>query len=491
MNKKIKLLLISSEMTPFAQTGGLAEAIAGLSKALKKFDLDIRVALPFYRSIKKMHLNFNTIAKQIKIPMGPSTLKGDIILFKTDENIPIYFIKRDRFFDRSGIYGDRRGDYHDNAERFIFLSKVIFKLCQIISFIPDVLHCHDWQIGLIPVYHKEPSIYNINYFSNTVSIFTIHNIAYQGIFKKDKFIFTDLPEDIFSQNGLEFWGKINFMKGGILFSDIVSTVSPTYAKEIQTKEYGFGLEELIKSRASELCGILNGVDYSNWDPKNDPFLASNYSSKDLRGKEICKKDLINEMELNKEMINQPLVGMISRLASQKGIDILLKALPGLIKMGANFVFLGKGEKGYQRDLKMIAKRYPGRIGLRFSYDPTLAHKIEAGSDILVMPSLYEPCGLAQIYAMRYGTIPVVRAVGGLEDTVENYIPQKGKGTGFKFKEYNAKAFLSKLKEAIVLFKNKEEWQNLMMKAMEVDFSWEKSASKYIELYSRGIDKKRK
>jgi starch synthase len=341
---------------------------------------------------------------------------------------------------------------------------------------------------LISAYLK--SVYRENpFFSQTAVVFTIHNLAYQGLFMKEKLSLTGLPPEMYNPEGLEFWERINLMKAGIVYGDVINTVSKKYSEEIQTPEFGYGLDGILRKRRQDLYGILNGVDYDDWDPAHDPHLAAPYSLHNMAGKKKCKKDLLKEFGLPPSLENAPLLGVISRLADQKGFDLLAQILEELFQLDVGFVLLGTGEKKYHDLFTEVAEKYPKKAGIRIAYDDRLAHKIEAGADLFLMPSKYEPCGLNQIYSLRYGTIPVVRATGGLDDTITQYDPSTGKGNGFKFKGYDAKELLEQIKRAMALYHQPEHWNQVQQNAMTADFSWQRSAEAYLDLYHHALARK--
>jgi starch synthase len=481
---QLKILFASSEVTPFAKTGGLADVSASLPAALSKLGHQVIIVMPLYRSVAEGQFELEPIEKSLEIPMGVKPLKVKVYHAKMSRNLLIYFLKRDEFFDRSGLYGTSEGDYFDNPERFILFTRGILQLSKLIDFQPDIIHCHDWQTSLVPVYLK--SLYkNDSFFRQTRTIFTIHNLAYQGVFSKEYMDVSGLPSEFFSMRGLEYYGKMNFMKGGIVFSDVVSTVSEKYAQEIQTPDYGYGLEGVLKERRGSVYGVLNGVDYTSWDPKTDSHLASNYSLKSLQGKKQCKEELMRIFKF-KGRNEAPLIGIISRLAEQKGFDILAEGIEELMKLDLFLAILGKGDIRYEKQFTKLGEKYRGRLGVRIAFDNVLAHKIEAGSDMFLMPSRYEPCGLNQMYSLKYGTIPVVRATGGLDDTVKEFDPESGKGNGFKFVEYSSRAMIEKVKRALEIYQDKKSWSGLMQNAMKEDFSWKNSASKYVEIYNTAL-----
>ncbi len=477
--------MVASEAAPFAKTGGLADVLGSLPKALKSLGCDVRVIIPFYGMVKEGNFTFKVVARDIEVPLGSEILKGDILTTTFGRDIPAYFIQRDEFFDRPYLYGSPKGDYPDNAERYSFFAKMAMVLPKKINFRPHIIHAHDWQSGLVPAYLKT-WYKNDPFFLNTAAVYTIHNVAYQGIFPMQKFELTGLPQQAKTMEGMEFWGKINFMKAGIVYSDIITTVSPAYSREIQSEEFGYGLEGILRTCASDLFGILNGVDHETWNPETDPYVIATYSSRDISGKQKCKQDLIEQLGLVKKLLNAPMLGMISRLADQKGLDLLASVVDDLMDMGVGLVLLGTGEEKYHDFFREIGRKYPKRSRIEIKFDDVLAHKIVAGSDILLVPSRYEPCGLTPMYGLKYGSVPVVKATGGLEDVIEQFDEMKRTGTGFKFKEYSAQAFLAKIKEAIEVYRNKDLWNTLVQNAMSKDFSWSVSAREYLGLYNKAF-----
>ncbi len=483
----LKVLFASSEVVPFAKTGGLADVSGTLPVALKSLGCDVRVIMPFYKMVEKTAPERKLLAERIEIPIGRKIYLGDVWETNLEPSIPVYLVQCDEFFDRGQLYGTAKGDYRDNAERFIFFSRCALELCIKTEFAPDIIHCHDWQTGLIPAYIK--SIYrDLPQFAKTRTVFTIHNIAYQGLFEKEVFQLTGLPADYFNVNGLEYWGKMCILKAALMFSDIITTVSKKYSEEIQTSEFGYGMEGILMSRKDDLYGILNGVDYAEWNPEADKYIAAHYSSSALTRKQKCKEDLLNEYKLPAKLRTKPLLGVISRLADQKGFDLLAQIMDKLMSLDIGFVLLGTGEQKYHDLFETIGRKFPDKVGIRIGYDNTLAHKIEAGCDMFLMPSRYEPCGLNQIYSLKYGTVPIVRATGGLDDTISDYDERKGTGTGFKFEKYSSKELLHTIKRALALYEKKKDWQKLMLDCMACDFSWEQSAQQYMELYRKAIKK---
>jgi starch synthase len=482
----LRVFFLSPEVVPFAKTGGLADVAGSLPKALKGMGCDIRVAMPYYRTTKKGNFKVNVIYEDVEIPLFGEILKDDIFLTEADGGVPLYFINKDEFFDREYLYGTPKRDYFDNAERFVYFSRTIFLLCKMLDFQPHVFHCNDWQTGLVPVYLR--TVYREDpFFSGAHSLFTIHNIAYQGTFDEEKLEATGLPRDVvYHPDGIEYWGKINFLKAGIVFSDIINTVSQKYSREIQTPEFGYGLEGVLRDRSENLYGVLNGANYEEWNPKTDPLIAANYDEHDLPGKAKCKEDLLAEFKLPRSLKELPILGVISRLADQKGFDLLAGSMGDLMKMDLGFVLLGTGDERYHQLFRRIGKKYPHKASIRIAYDNALAHKIEAGSDIFLMPSKYEPCGLNQMYSLRYGTVPLVRATGGLEDTIEDYNPKTGKGTGFKFQSYSSRDFLQTVRKALAVYRDRKKWKGLMIRGMKTDFSWQRAAREYMNLYGKAM-----
>ncbi|MFQ6093390.1 MAG: glycogen synthase GlgA [bacterium] len=486
MKSKLNILHVSPEVVPFAKSGGLADVVGSLPEALASLGHEVRVFLPFYRMIKEGGFKIRRTVSQIDVPVGERSEGGVLLEADYDQGVTVYFLQHDAYFDRAHLYGTPQGDYEDNAERFIFFCRSLLKVLKALDLRPDIIHCHDWQTGLIPVYLKtlwedEPLL------SSTSCCYTIHNIAYQGLFAEKVMPMTGLPRKVFTTDGMEFWEKVNFMKAGINYSDVITTVSPKYSQEIQTPEYGYGLEGVLKNRRGHLYGVLNGIDTNEWDPERDEHLKANYSIHDLSGKERCKEDLLKSFNMNESAVTAPLLGLISRLADQKGFDLLAQIMDELMAMDLGFVLLGTGDQMYQDMFKKIARKYPRKMGIKIGFDNALAHRIEAGCDMFLMPSRYEPCGLNQMYSLRYGTIPIVRATGGLDDTVEQYDPTTGKGNGFKFMLYSPAELLDKIREAVDLYKDKDAWRHLMRNGMQAHFSWAQSAKKYGQIYEKALN----
>ncbi len=482
MGETLRVLMVASEAVPFAKTGGLADVIGALPKALQEVGVEVKVLMPFYGQVKQSQVPVTCVAENLEAGEGPLRLAFNL-LTPAAGDYPFYFVERDEFYERSQLYGTPRGDYFDNLERFAYFAGTVLPVCQSLTFKPDIIHCHDWQSALVPVYlkHKWSAVPLLQ---GAKTLFTIHNLAYQGLFAKDKFPLLGLDWSLFSIHGLEYYGQVNLLKGGIVFADAVSTVSRGYSQEIQTPEYGYGLEGVLRSRAEDLFGIVNGVDYRDWNPETDKLIPATFSRDDLRGKAVNKKALMEAYGLDPGFQEAPLLGMISRLADQKGFDLVAAVLPELMARGVLVVILGTGEQKYHDWLQEIAPAYRGKLGVKIAFDNPLAHLIEAGADMFLMPSRYEPCGLNQLYSLKYGTIPVVRATGGLADTVTPVDPMRGTGTGFLFTEYSAAAFIKAINAALTAYRNKTLWTKIIQNAMAEDWSWQTSAQTYLKLYQR-------
>ena len=472
----MKILFVASEGLPYSKTGGLADVIEALPKALHQMGHEVAVLLPRYRGN-----NFvSTLISSVSIALGETLRFPAIVEAQAQSGVRYFFVDDPAFFDRENIYGDKSGDYPDNAERFTEFSRVAIEFIKRV-WLPDVVHCHDWQAALVPLllrtqHASDPAVRSLP------TVLTIHNLGYQGIFPETALRLCGLPQSLFHLDALEFYGRVNFLKGGLLFADYLTTVSRKYAKEIQTPEYGWGLDGVVQSRADHLAGILNGVDYSQWSPEVDKFIAQNYSAQHLEGKRACKADLLRSFGLPAANLDRPLVGIVSRFVEQKGFDLIASVADDLMQHDLNLVALGTGMPEYETLFELLVARYPDRAALKIGYDNALAHKIEAGVDIFLMPSHYEPCGLNQIYSLRYGTPPIVRATGGLDDTVQNFDPAAKHGTGFKFEEYNGPALLDCVRSALRTYADQDAWRALQLNGMAKDFSWQVSAASYAILY---------
>jgi len=476
----LHIAMASPEIAPFAKTGGLADVLASLPRALERLGLRLSLIMPAYRSILQDDFRLEDTGIRFAVPISHRKEEGILLKADTGNGIVVYLIRADRYFDRDHLYTTPEGDYPDNAERFIFFARAILEVLKLDP--PSILHAHDWQSALSVVFLRDqPHLYPE--LAAVKTILTVHNLGYQGLFPQSVWHLLNLEGSLFTPRYLEFYGRINFLKGGLVFADTITTVSPTYAEEIKTAEQGFGLEGVFRERAADLIGILNGADYNIWDPETDPFIAKQYSAKSLSGKQFCKADLQRRFCLEEDP-GIPLIGMVSRLVSQKGLDLLEETLGDLLSRGSQFVLLGTGDSQYQDFFRRVPTEYPGKAGVLIAYDESEAHKIIAGSDMFVSPSRYEPGGLTQLYSLRYGTIPIVRATGGLEDTVEEFDPKTGRGNGLVFKPYKARDFLAAVDRALALLRRREEWTTMMKNAMTTDFSWEHSARAYLDLYRR-------
>ena len=472
----------ASECVPFSKTGGLADVVGALPRALAKAGHEVSVYLPRYRQTKLA--DARSVVRSITIPFDDRYRFCSVVAAGNHSGINFYFIDYPPFFDRDALYGTSSGDYPDNAERFALFSRAVLEASKVLG-VPQVFHCHDWQSALIPVllraqYAEDPA------FRDVATVFTIHNMGYQGLFPPDTLPLLTLPWDLFTISKMEFFGNVNFLKGALVSSDFITTVSRKYSQEIQTSEFGFGLEGVLRDRAATVSGILNGVDYDEWSPEADKFIVARYSPQDLSGKLKCKQDLLAAFGVANPDLQLPVIGIVSRFAAQKGFDLISQIMDRLAREEMIVVALGSGDKPYEEMFQRLQKQFPRKIAVKIAYDNTLAHKIEAGSDMFLMPSKYEPCGLNQIYSLKYGTVPIVRATGGLDDTIEPWNPRTGRGTGFKFSEYNGEALLLTIKEALKAFRDQRAWQTLMRNGMSKDFSWNASAREYVRVYEKAL-----
>jgi starch synthase len=476
----MRIAFVASECVPFSKTGGLADVVGALPPALAAIGHEVDVYLPKYRQTK---LNTpRTLLRSVTVPFDDQYRFCSVLDGGTHAGVKFYFIDYPPFFDREQLYGTPAGDYTDNAERFALFSRAVLEASKIFG-APDVFHCHDWQSALVPVllktlYADDPA------FRGTSSVFTIHNMGYQGQFPPETLPLLMLPWDLFTIGRMEFYGKVNFLKGALVFADFITTVSRKYSQEIQTAEYGFGLEGVLRSRASTVTGILNGVDYNVWSPQTDTFIKARYSPEDLSGKLECKQDLLTDFGVTAPDLRLPVIGIVSRFAAQKGFDLIAQVIDRVAREEMIIVALGTGDKEYEDLFRRLNQQFPKKILVRIGFDNALAHKIEAGSDMFLMPSRYEPCGLNQIYSLKYGTVPVVRATGGLDDTIEPWDARSGRGTGFKFSDYTGEALISTIRQALTAFKDQTSWHTLMRNGMGKDFSWTNSAREYARIYEK-------
>ena len=481
----MKITFAASECVPYSKTGGLADVVGALPQALAELGHSVTVFLPRYKQTKLE--GAKTALQSLTIPFDDEYRFCSVLDGGKHSGVQFYFIEYPPFFERDGLYGLPSGDYPDNAERFALYCRAVLEASKILG-MPDVFHCHDWQTALIPV------LLHSNYiadplFKKTPVVFTIHNIGYQGLFSPDVLPLLGLPWELFTVNRLEFYGNVNFLKGGLVFADYVTAVSRRYSQEIQTVEYGFGLEGVLRTRSATVTGILNGVDYNEWSPEKDKFITSNFSpEKDgnlpLANKRACKQDLLREFGMPNGDFNLPVIGIVSRFAAQKGFDLISQVADRLAREALIILVLGSGEAEYEELFRRLSQQFPSKFAVKIGYDNGLAHKIEAGADMFLMPSRYEPCGLNQIYSLKYGTVPIVRATGGLDDTIEPWNSSTGAGTGFKFSEYNGEALLGCVRDALSAFANREAWEKLMRNGMKKDFSWAASAKEYVRVFER-------
>jgi starch synthase len=472
----LNILLAASEVVPYAKTGGLADVAAALPKALSRLGHRVRVVMPRY-NVDKILSRGVRLPGQLRVPFDSGIRISDVYVDRMGE-VDVYFIDAPEYFARGKIYGE-----YDDVERFAYFSRATIEFAKGLGERFDIFHLNDWMTGLVPIYLK--TVYrNDPALAGVKTLFTIHNMAFQGLFSKPLLPKLGLPEELFStEGGLEFYGAASALKGGLVFSDALSTVSPRYSQEIQTPEFGNKLDGLLRARRNDLYGILNGVDYDEWNPEIDPLIAAPYSVDDLSGKLECKRDLLRTFGLP-EALDRPLVGCISRLSDQKGFDLIFKSIERMLERGITFVLLGSGADIYARGFQALRAARPSQVGVYLDISNELAHKIEAGADMFLMPSKFEPCGLNQMYSLKYGTVPIVRAVGGLDDTIENFDRATRRGNGFKFYEYNSERLLEKFYEALMVYADRELWRSLMMNGMRADYSWNASAKHYIEVYGR-------
>ena len=472
----MRILFVASEGLPFSKTGGLADVVEALPKALVAQGHEVAVVLPRYRGTEAAAL-----IPSLTISMGGARLRFPAIADGAAlDGVRYFFVDDAAYFDREGLYGSGGKDYPDNAERYAEFCRAAIEIAKRI-WPADVFHCHDWQTALVPVllrtsYSEDPLVKNIPV------VFTIHNMGYHGQFPRDVLERVGLPPRLFQPEGIEFYGSVNFLKGGLVYSDYLTTVSRKYAQEIQTKEFGHGLDGVVRKRAERLVGILNGVDYTAWNPAKDELIAANYSEEDLSGKQACKQDLLEVFALPHEHLRRPVIGIVSRFVDQKGFDLIAEQAHELMKEDLVLVVLGTGDRKYEKLFSALAAAYPGRVGLKIAYDNVLAHKVEAGADIFMMPSRYEPSGLNQMYSLKYGTVPIVRATGGLDDSIEPFDVEHGTGTGFKFYEYSGEALLYAVQQALHHYMDERDWTRIQLNGMAKDFSWKRPAGEYANLY---------
>jgi starch synthase len=476
----MNILLASSEVHPFSKTGGLADMVGALGKALARAGHEVRIVTPLYRSIREKFPKIKREDWNFDLPLGARRVRAELSSLKAGKRLTVYFIQQPEFYFRAGLYQEDDISYADNAERFVFFSKCVAHLARYLPWRPDIVHVNDWQTALVPALMLHQ--HRAEGWGNPPPVcLSIHNLAYQGIFPPDAFALTNLPPDFFTVDGAEFYGGMNCLKAGIAFADVITTVSPRYAREITTEEFGCGLDDRLRRRQDRLLGILNGVDCEEWNPSDDDFLARPYSATRLAGKRANKLALQKELELP-VTAHVPLFGTISRLTEQKGVDIQLGALQEMLNTKMQFILLGSGSPAYERGYHELARRFPDKAAVRVGYDEGLAHRIEAGCDFYLMPSRFEPSGLNQMYSLRYGTIPIVRATGGLDDSVIDFTEDAARANGIKFREFSARALAKGIRKALALYEHPALLRRFRQTAMRADFSWNQTIGDYLNAY---------
>ena len=478
----MRILLASSEIYPYSKTGGLGDAVGALGKALARAGHEVAIVTPLHRGVRERFPTLRRMDWKFDLPLGAKRGDATLQLLEIDPTLKIYFIDKPEYFDRAGIYNDSHGDFGDNAERFIFFSKCVVHLARHLPLKPEVLHVHDWPVGLVPllVQHERATG---GWQKPPRTCLTIHNLAYQGVFPRSAFNLTNLPAQLFNAETVEFYGQVNCLKAGIACADVVTTVSPRYAREIMTQEFGAGLDGLLRKRQAVLTGILNGVDYEEWNTTNNPSIAAPFDADNISGKMTCKAALQKRCGLAIDPAI-PVFGSVSRLADQKGIDIIFGALEEMLagNVAMQFVMLGSGSKNYEQILQSLVSRHPNKVAVQFGYDHALAHQIEAGCDFYLMPSRFEPCGLNQLYSLRYGTIPIVRRTGGLDDTVIDATDDAAQADGIKFQEPTAGALAKSIRKALLLFQDKSLMLRYQQHGMSKDFSWAMAVKSFEAIY---------
>ncbi len=490
------VVMFAAEAFPYVKVGGLADVVGALPKKQEKLGTKVTVVLPAYKAIHhdKHGIHLYEPVPGFEVVMGPRRARAEIFHTQMPEtDVNVFFVGCPEYFYRDGIYDDPlwKEGYLDNMERFIFFMKAGLELVERLGRPVDIIHCHDWQTGLIPgLLHT--ALESRSFFSHVGTLFTIHNVAYQGVFPRAALYWAGIDSRFFyPMSPFEYWGKVSFLKAGIEFSDSINTVSETYAKEIQSGyEFGYGMEGVLRHRSEDLSGIVNGIDYEEWNPDTDPWIPAHFSVRDLSGKARCKSEVLKHFNLPVPEGGVPLVGIVSRLADQKGLDLIEGAIQEIVELELQMVILGAGQQKHQNFIRHIARRYPQKIAVKIGFDDKLAHLIEAGCDMFLMPSKYEPCGLNQLYSLRYGTVPIVRATGGLADTVINYDLYSDTGTGFSFTGYSVEEMLIAIKRALMVYSDPQRWEDLVKRDMVQDWSWERSASKYMELYEKIIQRRK-
>jgi len=487
----MNIAFVSSEVVPFSKTGGLADVAGALPPEIAKLGHKVSIYTPYYRTTKKVDPRAKVIAEGL-VPVGSEMTPWTLYLSSASKgDVKIYFIGCDQYFDRDGLYGTAQGDYEDSCSRFVLFCRAVIAAAQAVGDPVDVWHCHDWQTALLPVYLKI-SFKTLPFFKDAATVFTIHNMAYQGHFWHWDYPLLNLPWQHYNWKELEFHGKMNLLKGALVHSDLLVTVSPTYAREIQHPDGGWGLQGVLGDRKDDLTGIVNGIDTQSWNPRIDSLLPTTYSSEKLDGKKSCKNALRKRFNLPDGP--SAIIGMIGRLFEQKGFDLVAHVIDDLLRRDIQLVILGTGRVEFHNLLHRVQQANPKKVAVAFAFDNALAHLIEAGSDMFLMPSRYEPCGLNQLYSLAYGTPPIVRDVGGLADTITDTNQEtlgNGTATGFKFSDYSGEAMMGCLDRALDLyFTRPEDWRRVQKNGMAQDWSWEQSARKYVQVYERALGKVR-
>jgi starch synthase len=490
MPNRLRILVVASEVAPFAKTGGLADVAGALPRALASLGHDVRIMMPKYRGVEAHATDSRIVVPRLHVPLGDRIAEGALVEAHGASGVPVYLLEHDHYYDRDSLYGTADGDYWDNCERFVYFCRGTLEALAAlqaarpgVGWTPQIIHANDWQTGLLPVYLR--TLYRDHpLLGGLATLFTIHNLAYQGVFWHYDMPMTGLGWDLFTPAGMEFYGKLNFLKGALVFSDLLTTVSRTYAREIRTSAFGNGLEGVLEERSQDLHGVVNGIDYEVWNPQKDPAIAHPFSAEDPEPKAICREMLRRELGLADGP--GPIAGVVTRLAEQKGMDLVLAALPGLLETGCQLVVLGSGDAPLEDGFRAAAAAHPEQIAVRIGYDDEMSRRIYAGSDLFLMPSRYEPCGLGQLIALRYGGAPVVRRTGGLADTVVEFDPARRTGTGFVFDDFSAEGLLATVRRAASIHRQPAVWKALVKNAMTQDFSWDASAREYVTLYRKAL-----
>jgi starch synthase len=480
----MNILLAASEVAPFAKTGGLADVAGALPRELHRLGHDVRIFMPLYRCVRERDFELSLLTDLPPVEMGGASYTGRLWQGQL-QDVPVYFLEQDDFFDRDGLYGTSQQDYADNALRFGFFARALLAALPKVGFCPEVLHLNDWQTGLVPALLRSTRDAN-PFYADTATVMTVHNLGYQGLFPAQVVASLALDPDLFTMDGLEYYGQLSFLKSGVVYADLITTVSETYCAEIQTPRMGHGFDGILRARADRLLGVLNGIDEQLWDPQHDPALIYPYSAADLSGKAANKQQLQKELGLTVDP-DVPMLAMVTRLASQKGLDLVELAWDALLKRGVQLVILGSGDKKIMDRIEHLGSLNPDQVAVRLAFDDRLARLIYAGSDMFLMPSHYEPCGLGQLIALRYGSVPVVRKTGGLADTVFDPQDKAEQANGFTFSQVSVPAMLSAIDRALVMYRVPEKWLQLVKAGMQGDFSWRQSALRYVDFYQKAVE----